>query len=276
VSDPEPTGAPERQPDIPSSALDHAGQQAPVVLVPVAREDFDRRRRRVIWTWVGAVALVAGAGAWLHKRSVDPIRAQEAFDAGERLVRIARYEQAILSFNQAIALNGGFAQAYLLRGRANMGLSRPAEAVADFSRVIELRPGDPRALLERGTARLDLREFDAALADFDQAIRLQPDLAEAHNLRGIALRSKGDLNGALEAANRAVSLAPVMNHYYERAATLQLLERHAEAVEDLTRVIEFEPQSAQAYFARAKSLRAMGDEAGADRDHRTGRIMDSR
>lgn len=273
---PQSSGTPDAQLEIPGPALDHAGQKAPVVPVPMAKEEFDRRRRRVILTWATALALAAGATLWIHKRSLDPIRAQAALDAGERLARIARYEQAILSFNQAIALNRNFAQAYLLRGRAYMSLSRPAEAVPDFSRVIELRPDDPQGLLERGMAYLDLQELDVALADFDRAVLLQPDLAEAHNLRGIALRSKGDLNAALEAANRAVSLAPVMNHYYERAATLQLLERHAEAVEDLTRVIEFEPHSPQAYFARAKSLRALGDEAGASRDQRMGRIKDGR
>ncbi len=229
-----------------------------------------------MWTCVVAAVLLVLGGVWFYKRSVDPIHAQEAYDAGERLLRIARYEQAILSFNSAVSLKPDFAQAYALRGRANLALAKPGEAIPDFAEVIALRPRDPEGYLNRGMAYVGMEQYDKALADFDRAAELDPELDMAHNLRGVVLRRKGDLQGALTAFNRAVEIAPSMNNYFERAATLQLLDRHQEAINDLTQVIDFEPLNPQGYFARAKSYRALGDEVSGERDHRLGRILDGR
>lgn len=259
-----------------AATLDAAGRARPAVLVPVALQDFERRKRRTVWTGVIVAGLLLGGGAWLYKRSVDPIHAREAYDAGERLLRVARYEQAILSFDAAVGLKSDFAQAYSLRGQAKLALSKPEEAIPDFSRVIELRPDDPEGYLNRGDAYVGVEQYDKALADFERAASLDPELSEAQNRRGIALRRESDLEGALKAFNRAVEIAPTMNNYFERAATLQLLGRHEEAIDDLTKVIAFDPRNPQGYFARAKSYRALGDEASGARDHHMGRMLDAR
>ena len=67
-----------------------------------------------------------------------------------------------------------------------------------------------------------------------------------------------------------------MDNIFQRGATYQILGQHETAIADFSRVISFEPGSAQAYFARSQSFRALGDNAAADRDHRTGRILDGR
>src|SRR5579862_6849094 len=89
---------------VPDPEVNLPDDEQPLVLVPVSAEDFSRRKSRIGWT-VAAAALVLLAGAgYLYKRSVDPLHAQESFDAGNRLFRIARYNQATLSFDRAIAL----------------------------------------------------------------------------------------------------------------------------------------------------------------------------
>jgi tetratricopeptide (TPR) repeat protein len=245
-------------------------------LIPVSPEDFARsaNRRKLM---IGAATLLAIAvGGWTYKRYVDPIHALESFDAGERLLRTARYSQAIVSFDRAILLQPDYAEAFTMRGRANVALGRTLLALPDFTKVIELRPRDPQAYLDRGALQVSMQAWKEALADFDRAIELDPKLAAAYNLRGSAVRAMGDPKKALPDFMKAVELQPSMDNIYQRGATLQLLGQHEQAIDDFSRVISFEPNSAQAYFARSQSFRAIGDLASATRDQRTGRILDGK
>jgi tetratricopeptide (TPR) repeat protein len=67
-----------------------------------------------------------------------------------------------------------------------------------------------------------------------------------------------------------------MDNLSQRGATFQQLEQHERAIEDFTKVISLDQNSAQAYYARSRSYRAIGKNAEADQDHRQGRINDAR
>jgi tetratricopeptide (TPR) repeat protein len=246
------------------------------VLVPVTPHDHARRQRRMKMLGFGICVVLVALAAWLYKRQVDPIRALEAFDAGERLLRSARYSQAIASFDRAIALRPDYADAFLMRGRASVAQGRPLTAIPDFTKVVDARPRDPIALLDRGSAQLEVQEFAKALSDFTRAIELDPSLDKAYNLRGITLRVMGQPQKALEDLNRAVALRETMDNLFQRAATNQILGEHEKAIADLNQVIGYQPNSSQAYFARSLSYRALGDNAAADKDHEAGRALDGR
>ena len=246
----------------------------PTAMVPVTAEDAARRKRRIVSAWVTAAVVVALAAVWIHKRSTDPLKAQEAFEAGQQLMTVARYNQAILTFDRAIALESDFAEAWVMRGRAHMALYETGAAINDFSRAIRLRPRDPGALLERGQAYLSQKDWRAAMADGTAAAAINPNLAAAYNLRGTAVRETGDPQKALEDFNRAVQLEPNADNYYQRGATYQLLGQNALAIADFTQTIAFQPSLAQGYYARALAERAAGDEGSAEKDHERGRILD--
>jgi tetratricopeptide (TPR) repeat protein len=221
------------------------------------------------------IAILAGA-AYLYKLYMDPLHARESFDAGTRSLKIARYNQAILSFDRAIALKPNMVDAYLLRGRAHAGNGDPESAVRDFTKFIELRPSDPTGLVERGSAYLELNNFSSAIDDASRAIALNANLAAAYNLRGSAIRKRGAPKIALVDFNRAVELDPSADNLYQRGATFQLLGDHRQAIADFDRVIKMIPDLASPFFARAASRRAIGDVDGAQKDHRQGRILDGR
>jgi tetratricopeptide (TPR) repeat protein len=270
IEDPSPQPEESPQPEVTADA------GAPLVLVPVTAEDVSRRRSRIVRACLIAGLVIAGAGGWMYKRTMDPMHAQESYDSGVRLLKIARYQQAILSFDRAIKLKPDFADAYLMRGRAFIAEAKPERAVADFSAVIELHPGDPQGLIDRGTAYLDVKDYQAAIADANAAIQLNPNLDLAYNLRGAVVRAAGDLSAALDDFNKAVKLAPTSYNYYDRGATYQMMGQHRRAIEDFNQVVAYHPDTAAGYFARAESRRALGDVEGAQEDHLRGRILDGR
>src|SRR5437763_2855367 len=141
-----------------------AASSQPAVRVPMSAEDFEGRRRRIRNILI-AVAMLAVLGvSWVYKRSTDPLRARESYDAGERLLKVARYAQAILSFDRAIALAPDYADAYLLRGRARAGMADIPRAIENFTEVIRLRPDDPQPYIERGSAYLEFKNYEASMA----------------------------------------------------------------------------------------------------------------
>lgn len=250
--------------------------QTPLILTPVSPEDFARRKRRRMLILTGATVLVALAVGYVYKRSTDPLRAREAYDAGERLLGIARYPQAILSFDRAISLQPDYAEAFLLRGRARVRMSDTDQAIDDFSQAIALRSNLAPAYVERASVYLSLKKFQLALDDCASATEIDPKFSAAYNLSGMVLRIMGHPQEALEALNKAVEIDPNVDNLFQRGSTLQLLGNHRAAIKDFDVVVEFKPYSAQAYFARAESKRAVGDEAGAQRDHQRGRVLDGR
>lgn len=249
-------------------------EEQPLVLIPVTAEDVARRKRRLRLSLTALTLIVLGVTGYLYKRSVDPLNAKESYDAGVRLFKIARYNQAILSFDRAVALQPGMWEAYMMRGKSFVGDAKPEQALFNFSKVIELRPSDAAGWIERGKAYLELNNFRAAVSDASRAISLDPTQASAYNLRGAAVRKSGDPKKALDDFNRAVELAPTADNLYERGATYQLLNEHRLAIADFDRVIAIIPDLASPFFARAESKRALGDLEEAERDHLQGRILD--
>jgi tetratricopeptide (TPR) repeat protein len=266
---------PAARPGTPSAASGRA-PDSPLVLIPLTAEDAARKSRRVKAVWILAAVIVLAGSAWMYKHSNDPVEAQQAFAAAQRLFDVARYEQVIVSCDRAIALKPDFAEAYLLRGKARVAHYDADLAAADFSKAIELRPRDPQVLLERASAYVDQKNYRAAIADATGALAIDSHLARAYNLRATALRATGDAQKAVADFTSAVKLQPDSDNYYQRGATYQILVDHHNAIEDFAEAIANDPDKPQAYFARAESERALGDMAAADRDQQQGRKLDGR
>src|SRR6266851_5236966 len=148
----------------------------PLVLIPVMAEDVERRKRKVVLSWIAAALALALVIWFIYRRSIDPLHAQESYDAGVRLIQATRYEEAILNFDRTIELKPDFADAYRLRGKAYMAETKPDAAIPDFTKIAQMRPADPDPLVERGFAYLDKKDYANAIADADRALarRLSP------------------------------------------------------------------------------------------------------
>jgi tetratricopeptide (TPR) repeat protein len=121
---------------------------------------------------------------------------------GMVLSELDRYQEAVASFDKAIALNPGYASAYNNRGVALQAMARYEDALASFDKAIALNPGFAEAfynrgnvinaLVERGNELFERNCDTEALACYDKAISVAPEHAEARYAKGLLKLSAGD------------------------------------------------------------------------------------
>ena len=111
--------------------------------------------------------------------------------AATALNNLKRLEDALASYDKAIALKPDFGEAYTNRGNALQDLNRPADALASYDKAIALKPDYAEAHNNRGNALLDLKRPEDALASYDKAIALKPDYAEAYWNQSLCLLQLG-------------------------------------------------------------------------------------
>ena len=127
---------------------------------------------------------------------------------GNALGELGRYEEALASFERAIAAEPDFAEAHYNRGNALAALGRGDEAIASYDRALALEPKHVAALNNRGIALQSGRRFEAALASYERALALDPDDADTLNNLGNLYHEQGRVAAAVEAGSRAVQLRP--------------------------------------------------------------------
>ncbi|MBK7896829.1 MAG: tetratricopeptide repeat protein [Anaerolineaceae bacterium] len=168
-----------------------AGDVAPAAQLPLELQPVLTQKRPffaasargfVRWTLIVVVGLLLGLG-W---RQLFPGRAVDAYQQGVAYLEDGQFAAAIPEFDQAIALDDQFAQAYWGRGEAFMALGAYETAVADFNRVVDLHPTTfPSIYVYRAAAYTQLGNYSAAIADYQHLLSLEPE----DSLRRLALES---------------------------------------------------------------------------------------
>ncbi|HMF27440.1 MAG TPA: tetratricopeptide repeat protein, partial [Candidatus Cybelea sp.] len=123
-----------------------------------------------------------------------------------------RLEDALASYDRAVALAPDHADTLDNRGVVLAALMRLDEALASFDRAVALRPDHANAFNNRGKTLADLKRLPDAIASFDRAITLKPDYADAFNNRGIALRDLERHAEALASFDRAKAMKPDLKY----------------------------------------------------------------
>jgi predicted negative regulator of RcsB-dependent stress response len=117
------------------------------------------------------------------------------YDALQLLSLIAfnrkEYQTALRFLDKSLTICPD-AAIYSNRGIVLYELRQLDAAVASYDRAIALEPGNAEAYSNRGNALKDLGRLDAAVASYDQAIALRPDIGEVRYNKSLALLLGGD------------------------------------------------------------------------------------
>jgi len=163
--------------------------------------------------------------------ALDSGRARTHLLLGMALARSGKLDEALASFDRAIALAPDLADAHGNRADVLAELQRHAEAVASYDEALRIAPDSAENWLNRGAALHDLKRYEEALASYARVVALQPDFAEVHINCGNILALLGRHQEAVAAYDSALASRPDQRDgLIFRADALRALRRPAEAL----------------------------------------------
>jgi protein O-GlcNAc transferase len=178
------------------------------------------------------------------------------YNLGAVLRGLKRFEEALASYDNALALEPDDAETFNNRGTVLLDLNRPDDALENFAKALDLQPGYADALINRGVALQKLNRIQEALPCYDNALAVKPDSAEALYNRGAALQELQHYFEALESLDKAVVLQPAYaKAFHKQGVTLHALKRFGEALTSFDKALAINPALAEAHYARGNALR---------------------
>lgn len=124
-------------------------------------------------------------------------------------------------------------------------------ALADLERAVSWSPDDPRIYAMRAQFKLEMNDVDGSLKDFDQLIRLAPRHAQAYVGRSVVYQRLERHREAIDDLTKAISLSPSReamprnNRAYARALANVDLDAALVDVEQALRIVEHEIAEAE-------------------------------
>lgn len=222
--------------------------------------------------------------AQLLLHAYDPVAAEKGFRAaeaagadrwavlqgiGEAAAMQGHWQELLNDVPEAAALQGApspavAASLLLLRGTAQLALSRTAEARAVLATARSVAPDRPEPLVLQGriaAAGEDQAEAETAV---DAALRLDPANGDALMLKLRLLTRQGDRPAAIAMAGRAIAAAPwAIPPRLDRANLLLLANDDAGAQADVDAVLGRAPRVPGARFLQAVLLARAGKDTEA-------------
>jgi TolB-like protein/Flp pilus assembly protein TadD len=230
-----------------------------------------------------AQALGSALGADEAKRLLEkPTQNLAAYDAylrgeeaanGLAAVDPPSLRKALGFYEQAVALDPGFAQAWARVSGANSSLyyySAPTPALAERARqaaetAVALAPNQPEGYLALGFYHVRVpRDFRRGLEQYTKGQRVAPGNADLLAWTGQAEMFLGRWDAALQHVRQAQRLDPrAVSHLRVLGEALLPLRRYREARETLDRGLALAPASLELIELKAMTYLAEGDLAGA-------------
>jgi len=174
------------------------------------------------------------------------------------------FKQAEATFEIAIQIDSRRPELYHGRGLLYSAMQHPRYELAyqDFERAIELGAKEPAVVYKDwGVAAYQQRDYTKAIAVLDFAIEANKSYALAFNMRGLAYHAAGqpalgiqDYTDIIEKINREYADA-----YVNRGIALSDMGNNVEALKDLRRGIDIDPELVIAYVNRGNVYRKMQD-----------------
>jgi len=186
-------------------------------------------------------------------------------------------DDIIENCNKAISAKPNFSLFYYKRANAYRQKADYPRAVNDYGKAIEFYPNFYSAYINRGRTFIDKEDYEKARADFSKAIEIDPKNAAAYYYRGLIYEKKyseriksfgflfmneADYNQAINDFNKArdqalfdfskvIEIDPEFaNAYYARGLIYRRKGEHNQAIIEFTKAIELDPNFANAYSER--------------------------
>jgi tetratricopeptide (TPR) repeat protein len=140
-----------------------------------------------------------------HAYSADAIRYH---NEGNELINEKNYSRAITAFDNAIALEPGYYEAWNNKADALNKNNQSDEALIASDHAISLNPQYVQGWINRGTILYMLKRYDEELKAYDTAISIEPTNTTAWFFKGFSLGGMEKYDEAIAAFDKVRSLDP--------------------------------------------------------------------
>ena len=222
-------------------------------------------RRRAAWL---ALLLMMLAG-WRSVGSAQDSSITPKTQSSSALVEDARkliqsgHPQDALSLLQQADLRGSEAsEIHTLKGICFAVLAKPIESTEEFDQAIALRPNSAPVYLSSGLAAASLNNLDRAIGQLSTALQLDPNLPGARYSYALVLARASKYADSekqldIELASKRPKAESAVNLWKLKGRDAFYQKKWQNAIEAYNKVLQFEPDYAEAYSATGESLFAL-------------------
>jgi tetratricopeptide (TPR) repeat protein len=173
-------------------------------------------------------------------RSSPPLP-EAYYNRAELRISIGDLDGARADLDHVLELDPDYLDAYVSRAGLLAALDMAAAARADVEAGLARGPGNGHLLCVLGQLETAAGRYQEARQALDTALAAVPAPPEAWAARGDLRFTIGDREGAVADLTRAIDLEEQAPFYYNRALALRALGRYGEALDDLRRAHELDP-----------------------------------
>ena len=196
--------------------------------------------------------------------------AEALAELGIAFIAMRHYEDAIVSFDQALFINPNDTQSLLNKGATLSQLEQYNEALAIYNQIVVTDPKDALGLnLNKGSVLLHLTFYEEALKAYEQALanfnQTPPSLYSESILVSIwsgigqALHKLDRYSESLIAFNTALEIDPKNDSvWYHKGHTLIELGQYADAVVAFNEAVSIDSAKASSWCAKGQALMELG------------------
>jgi tetratricopeptide (TPR) repeat protein/tRNA A-37 threonylcarbamoyl transferase component Bud32 len=186
------------------------------------------------------------------------LQRDELMDKAYSLTELKRYESALATYEQALALDSNSAWIWARKGRVLRLLKRYTDALAALERALALQPAFAWAWYNKGIVHERLKEYAEALTAYAQAAEINPhDVWAAYN-RARLLLERGALEAALQGVQTILNIDAdhALSHVL-RGRILLRLRQPREALAAFEQALQLDRELGEALIGRGEALSAL-------------------
>ncbi|MFY9558857.1 MAG: sulfatase-like hydrolase/transferase [Terriglobales bacterium] len=247
------------------SQLDEFRSKTSQTLVELAKPDAEQMQKLQALGYVASASSEArdseklGGADPKTKIQVSNLLHDAMFD-----VEDGRYEEAIPLLKRALAEQPDLPVANMQYGIAQARLKNYAEAIGPLQKAVQLMPDNGLGHYELGLALFETGDWKGAAPQFEAAVARAPKWADAQFSLASVYARIDRVPEAIEHLDICLGLDP--GHYRAnllRGRIFSLHHKPAEALPNLKKAVEVQPDSREAHLFLADAYEQMGDAAKA-------------
>lgn len=190
--------------------------------------------------------------------ALDPNHAEALYRRGAVLWSLNRLGDALASTNKALSLRPRHLDALYNRGVMLRQMGLYDESLVSLRDVLAINPRHVDALINYAHVLQQLNRHEEAISSLQSALIVTPESVELLNSYGNTLQHNGRYREALSAFDRAIAISPRdASLRFNRANVLSALRRFDDAIKNYDRAIELNPHFVDAYNNRGAALKSV-------------------